>query len=200
MQGLQHWGASTKPFSQPITEAQPSTVATGSAGMSALLALITSAKRGLLIVAELTSAQDVLAALSLSRALGWPVVADALSGAHTYTQTGSNSLPTQVWEFLLIAWFCVVITWNGNPFQPVLAYNCACIQSQVSSASACSTTPEPHTARIHFCATSEVSAQCCLLFAFSYLLGCLRHGLWACRRESGHVRGLFQAACHPTSF
>ena len=93
LQGLHQWGASTKPFSQPITETQPSAVGAGSAAISALLATNASANRGKQVVAELTSTQDVLAALSLSKALGWHVVADALSGAHTYSETGLNSFP-----------------------------------------------------------------------------------------------------------
>ena len=48
--------------------------------MSALMTNLRDTQRGLLVVAELTSSEDVAAALSISKALGWPVVADALSG------------------------------------------------------------------------------------------------------------------------
>ena len=80
LQGLHQWEQSTAPFSQPITQEQPVQAGYGSQGMSALLATLACAKRGLLVVAELTSTQDVVAALSISKALGWPLVADALSG------------------------------------------------------------------------------------------------------------------------
>lgn len=53
----------------------------GSLGLDDLIATLGSAQRGLLVVAELTTSKDVMAALAVSRALGWPVVADALSGA-----------------------------------------------------------------------------------------------------------------------
>lgn len=51
-----------------------------SPAMSDLLATLGSAQRGLLVVAELTTAEDVTAALTVSKVLGWPLVADALSG------------------------------------------------------------------------------------------------------------------------
>ena len=51
-----------------------------SPGMVDVLSTLGSAQRGLLIVAELTTAEDVIAALTISKALGWPIVADALSG------------------------------------------------------------------------------------------------------------------------
>jgi 2-succinyl-5-enolpyruvyl-6-hydroxy-3-cyclohexene-1-carboxylate synthase len=52
----------------------------GSPGLTDLIATLRSAERGLLVVAELTSPEDVMAALNISKALGWPVAADALSG------------------------------------------------------------------------------------------------------------------------
>lgn len=47
----------------------------------ALLHQLTSpATRGLLVVGQLTNPADVAAAAAVADALGWPVVADALSG------------------------------------------------------------------------------------------------------------------------
>ena len=93
LQGLHHWGRSTSPFSQPITQDQPIQAWQGSQGMSALMASLGSTKRGLLVVAELASSEDVAAALSISKVLGWPVVADALSGKRNISSsTGGSAL------------------------------------------------------------------------------------------------------------
>ena len=80
MQGMKQWLTSNVPFSSPINQASPSGMLLGSPGMTDLIATLRSAERGLLVVAELTSPEDVMAALNMSKALGWPVVADALSG------------------------------------------------------------------------------------------------------------------------
>ena len=77
---MKQWLTSNAPFSNPIKQASPSGMLSGSLGMTDLIATLRSAERGLLVVAELTSPQDVMAALTISKALGWPVVADALSG------------------------------------------------------------------------------------------------------------------------
>ena len=81
MQGTKQWSECNGPFSAPVSEASPRAMFAGSLGLTNLIATLGSAQRGLLVVAELTTSQDVMAALAVSRALGWPVVADALSGA-----------------------------------------------------------------------------------------------------------------------
>ena len=53
----------------------------GDAGAQELLACLAGAKRGLLVVGQLATPQDCVAALRVAQALGWPVVADVLSGA-----------------------------------------------------------------------------------------------------------------------
>ncbi len=80
MQGMKQWLSSNAPYSSPIKQASPSGMLAGSPGLTDLIATLRSAERGLLVVAELTSPEDVMAALNISKALGWPVVADALSG------------------------------------------------------------------------------------------------------------------------
>ncbi|DBA78509.1 TPA: hypothetical protein ACH3X2_007832 [Trebouxia sp. C0005] len=77
---MSQWLSSNAPFSSPIKEASPNGMLAGSPGMADLIATLRSAERGLLVVAELTSSEDVMAALNISKVLGWPVVADALSG------------------------------------------------------------------------------------------------------------------------
>ena len=80
MQGTHQWQRSSSPFTQPITGHDPTSTRAASPGLADLLGTLGSAQRGLLVVAELTTAEDVMAALALSKFLGWPVVADALSG------------------------------------------------------------------------------------------------------------------------
>lgn len=45
-----------------------------------VLALLRSARRGLLVVGELGNPEDAVAARRIGAALGWPVVTDVLSG------------------------------------------------------------------------------------------------------------------------
>ena len=77
---MHQWGKSNGPFTQPIGDNGNSRMLPASPAMSDLLATLGSAQRGLLVVAELTTAEDVTAALTVSKVLGWPLVADALSG------------------------------------------------------------------------------------------------------------------------
>ena len=77
---MRKWGQTSRPFTHPVTQASPRGLLAGAQGPSQLLATLGSAQRGLLVVAELTSPGDVTAALAVSKALGWPVVADVLSG------------------------------------------------------------------------------------------------------------------------
>lgn len=48
---------------------------------AAALGVVLGAQRGLLVIGELTSPEDVVAASQLARLLRWPVAADILSGA-----------------------------------------------------------------------------------------------------------------------
>ena len=112
LQGLQHWEAGDAPFTavaapQAATAAvapsltplgaysdSPTTAAAagfgwggeceGAALQSALRAL-GSARRGLIVAAELPHPEDAVAAAQLSRLLGWPVAADVLSGLRAGT-------------------------------------------------------------------------------------------------------------------
>ena len=81
MQGTKQWSECIAPFSAPVSEASPRAMFAGTLGLTDLIATLGSAQRGLLVVAEVTTSQDGMAALAGSRALGWPLVADALSGA-----------------------------------------------------------------------------------------------------------------------
>lgn len=52
----------------------------GSAAAAQLLETLASARRGLLVVAQMARPEDCLAALQIARTLGWPLAADVLSG------------------------------------------------------------------------------------------------------------------------
>ena len=101
LQGLEQWQASSSPYTTPVlapaAQHRPSQYlpqhqqehvfeaweGSSDAAMSELLGCLSCARRGLLVVAQLTQPQDCLAALRIAEALGWPIVADVLSGEHT---------------------------------------------------------------------------------------------------------------------
>ncbi len=101
LQGLQQWEAGEAPFttSAGLSLALPSSSGGSGLGASllssgfggaaslaadpaaqAVLHTILGARRGLIVAAELTNPEDVVAAAQLSQLLGWPVAADVLSG------------------------------------------------------------------------------------------------------------------------
>ena len=57
-----------------------SAVGASTAGAAGTLSTLRGAARGLLVVAETCSAAEAVAAAAVARTLGWPVVADVLSG------------------------------------------------------------------------------------------------------------------------
>ena len=84
LQGMRQWERSSSPFTQPITAVHPKYMRADSPGLTQLPSTLRSAQRGLLVVAEMTTAENAVAALAISKSLGWPIVADALSGeGHT---------------------------------------------------------------------------------------------------------------------
>lgn len=80
LQGMHQWERLSSPFTQPVTAAHPVHMRADAPGLTQLLSTLGDAQRGLIVVAELTTAEDVAAALIVSTTLGWPIVADALSG------------------------------------------------------------------------------------------------------------------------
>ncbi|EIE27179.1 Thiamin diphosphate-binding protein, partial [Coccomyxa subellipsoidea C-169] len=68
-QGLERWEGSGQPFTAPV--------------------VLAGAQRGLLVVAQMGHPEDCLAALKIARSLGWPVVADVLSGAPAVSCSGT---------------------------------------------------------------------------------------------------------------
>lgn len=95
LQGLRRWEAGNAPFTAvaglqaPPPAVPPAVALAGSAALGGLaldsqalsaLRAICGARRGLIVAAELSQPEDVVAAAQLSELLGWPVAADLLSG------------------------------------------------------------------------------------------------------------------------
>lgn len=101
LHGLEHWMSSKEPFTTNILggpglpgdagQASHYISTTSMAGatpvpelttpeVSGLVQLLSKAQRGLLVVGELLSHADVMCAHRIGELLGWPVVADSLSG------------------------------------------------------------------------------------------------------------------------
>lgn len=92
--GLSAWQACSEPFTRPVSaralvDAAGGTLGGAGAGappsaasheLAETLSLLSRAERGLLVVGELLSAEDVAACVRLGQLLGWPVAADVLSG------------------------------------------------------------------------------------------------------------------------
>jgi 2-succinyl-5-enolpyruvyl-6-hydroxy-3-cyclohexene-1-carboxylate synthase len=47
------------------------------------ISCIAAARRGIIVVGQMIRAQDAAAALKIAQALGWPLVADVLSGENS---------------------------------------------------------------------------------------------------------------------
>eukprot|EP00873_Tetraselmis_striata_P011091 jgi/Tetstr1/431355/TSEL_021046.t1 len=81
--GLARWEGAQTPFTLDVgvpAAAGGAEVVAETAELAALRALVAGAKKGLIVAGELTSEEDVAAAVALGQALRWPVVADVLSG------------------------------------------------------------------------------------------------------------------------
>ena len=103
LQGLERWEQSGQPFTAPVSalpaflgpplaaQSLPS-FSSSDAAASELLITLASAQRGLLVVAQMARPEDCLAALKIARALGWPVVADVLSGEFCASHNATAAL------------------------------------------------------------------------------------------------------------
>lgn len=107
LQGLGTWQAGQGPLTTHIQQAAgtaTSSFHTSSSGggvygssladgseASGLRHMLAGARRGLIVVGELTDPRDIAAAVQMSQALGWPVVADVLSGLRIGSNTASSS-------------------------------------------------------------------------------------------------------------
>jgi isochorismate synthase/2-succinyl-5-enolpyruvyl-6-hydroxy-3-cyclohexene-1-carboxylate synthase/2-succinyl-6-hydroxy-2,4-cyclohexadiene-1-carboxylate synthase/O-succinylbenzoate synthase len=89
LQGLDQWISGKEPLTRLENKfAQMSSVAAIDHG---ILHEILQCRKGLLIVGELADPEDVTAAKQISRILGWPIVADILSGLRVGHAHGSKN-------------------------------------------------------------------------------------------------------------
>ena len=104
-QGLERWEGSGQPFTAPVSAPQaifgpplaPQNLpgfSSSDAAVTELLSVLAGAQRGLLVVAQMGHPEDCLAALKIARSLGWPVVADVLSGEPAVSCSGTAVLQT----------------------------------------------------------------------------------------------------------
>uniref|UniRef100_A0A1D2A6W6 isochorismate synthase n=2 Tax=Auxenochlorella protothecoides TaxID=3075 RepID=A0A1D2A6W6_AUXPR len=84
LEGLGDWATSSRPWSVQLEAA-----ACASRLPHSLLAALSTATRGLLVAGELRAPEDRAAALAVSRALRWPLLADVLSGL----RVGATGVP-----------------------------------------------------------------------------------------------------------
>jgi 2-succinyl-5-enolpyruvyl-6-hydroxy-3-cyclohexene-1-carboxylate synthase len=107
LEGLQEWEASGRPFRPAAAPAPPggsSAPAAGGAAEAAAFAAVAGAQRGLLVLGEQVTPEEVHAAVQLAQALGWPVAADALSGlrAGAHAAAGPPLALLPHWDHMLL--------------------------------------------------------------------------------------------------
>ncbi len=84
MQGLERWEGSDLPYTSHALPA-PAQAFHGSAySGTPFMGCIAAARRGVIVVGQLTRPEQAAAALKIAEALGWPLVADVLSGMALY--------------------------------------------------------------------------------------------------------------------
>ena len=76
LQGLQSWESSVRPYTDSIVASQ------GSQALlpGEILQQMRACTRGLVVVGEQREQKEALACVQISETLGWPLVADVLSG------------------------------------------------------------------------------------------------------------------------
>lgn len=107
--GLDRWEQGNEPFTSNtsmhvLINAGGSSVSSLSAhidnsALNGVLSTLKHAKRGLIVVGELTSPEDAVAAVQLGKFLGWPVAADVLSGIRV------GSVPSEGASLVLVNHF-----------------------------------------------------------------------------------------------
>jgi hypothetical protein len=80
---------------QPVDGWDSMSGSVDSAPLDQVLSVLKSARRGLIVLGELPAPEDGMAAAAVATALGWPVVADVLSGLRLHRGgTGTSSTAT----------------------------------------------------------------------------------------------------------
>jgi isochorismate synthase/2-succinyl-5-enolpyruvyl-6-hydroxy-3-cyclohexene-1-carboxylate synthase/2-succinyl-6-hydroxy-2,4-cyclohexadiene-1-carboxylate synthase/O-succinylbenzoate synthase len=79
---------------QPLNSWDSIGASLDSAPLEQVLSVLRNAKRGLIVLGELPAPEDGMAAAAVATALGWPVVADVLSGLRLHRGTAGSSSGT----------------------------------------------------------------------------------------------------------
>jgi len=66
------------------------------------MSCLAAARRGIIVVGQMTCAEDAAAAMKIAEALGWPLVADVLSGIATKSRHPSKAHHLVLFMLLLI--------------------------------------------------------------------------------------------------
>ncbi|KAK9841086.1 hypothetical protein WJX84_008308 [Apatococcus fuscideae] len=95
LQGLERWETDSQPFTTSAAPLAPTLQQSPSAGLdatwqSALEALATT-QRGLIVVGELRTGAEAVAALQIAKQLGWPIAVDVLSGLRVGSSNSSEA-------------------------------------------------------------------------------------------------------------
>lgn len=94
LRGLDTWQVSARPYTTHVAQStnlhESDSAHAGLVGQVA--ALVQASKRGLIVAGGISSHGDMLAVMKLSQWLGWPLVADPLSGVRLRGKPGSGYL------------------------------------------------------------------------------------------------------------
>jgi len=101
-QGLERWEGSGLPYTSHALPVPGYTLSSGAYAASPFMSCIAAARRGIIIVGQMTCAEDAAAALKIAEALGWPLVADVLSGIDTDSRDPSKAHRLVLFMLLLI--------------------------------------------------------------------------------------------------
>ena len=93
LHGLDQWQLSAKPFTTHIPQAAGLYNADGgyASVVGVVATLVQNAQRGMIVAGGMSSHGDMLAVMILSHHLGWPLVADPLSGVRLRASMNANS-------------------------------------------------------------------------------------------------------------
>jgi isochorismate synthase/2-succinyl-5-enolpyruvyl-6-hydroxy-3-cyclohexene-1-carboxylate synthase/2-succinyl-6-hydroxy-2,4-cyclohexadiene-1-carboxylate synthase/O-succinylbenzoate synthase len=136
LEGLERWEAGSEPFtgliqSPTMREAfiaeignlnRMNSYSTGQSStlQGSLIDVCRHTTRGLLVVGQLDGSEDVAAVLSIARSLGWPIVADVLSGLRIGAQHHSCHAATPSTAMVVMSHFDHVLLGDQESCWPVL--------------------------------------------------------------------------------
>lgn len=83
LQALERWEQSDAPYTSHALPAPGQSMPGSPYAAAPFMTCIAAARRGIIVVGQMTHAEDAAAALKIAQALGWPLVADVLSGENS---------------------------------------------------------------------------------------------------------------------